>query len=178
MKKLSLISLIVFAMTPLMGFEGTYFSSNNREITFFQVSPNQLIATTEVKYVDHFGNLTGEKIEYHFSFDLSGEESNQVFGKMDSFDSHYNCLFENGPAQLTKKPDGTMDLVFNKITFKVRKHYHVRSYLEPVYCYYYDYGYRHRYICDRRLVEVQNPLPFKRECVVTSRNQTGIKLYP
>ena len=133
---------------------------------------------TNIYYVDNDGQRTGEKIEYHFQFTNADAKAKTISGKLRTFDSHYGCYFENGAAQAVKNEDGSLALSFPKIIFKVVAQYQVKSYWQPRYCSYYDNynGYDYRYICGRRRVEIANDQPFKRECVVTNRITSAIRL--
>ncbi|MBL6988257.1 MAG: hypothetical protein ISR65_00680 [Bacteriovoracaceae bacterium] len=161
------------------GFEGRWYSENGSKIDLVAISDSTLIGSTYIHYVDQYGDRTGKKIEYHFSFDFD-EDAQELTGQLKTFDEHYRCLFNNGDVKLIKKHGNKLQLIFPKIVFSVQEFYNVRTYLRPVYCHYRRYRYpnwlRHPYICGQEEVEVSRDRPFKRQCVIKDRFMQSIYL--
>lgn len=149
---------------------GKWISPENGSEIRFETIEKSVVGSTEVNYLDPFGNPNGEKIEYFFSYDHETNPT-KIVGKLQTFDSHYNCFFENGPSSLEKMADNKLKVIFNRIVFTVKEYYNQDRWEKiPRYCYS-DYYYRYRYLCGYDWREVPRT-PIRRECVIKERIPT------
>jgi len=160
------------SLTP----EGRW-NSDSRQFELIE-DETKFIGYLEIKYTTPGGDETGDKIEYYFQFDKEPEASDIGLiyrGELRTFDSYYDCSFNNGEAKFVIAEDGTATIFSPKINFKVRTYSRDRQTRrkQPIYCWT-DYGYE--YICGWRWGTVHHRQNIRRECVITSTETIATKL--
>lgn len=166
---------IIFLSIPSLVFAFTLdgeWRSSDKTISWFKHN-DSYISSTKSYYADQNGSKLPGAVEFSYELIKSTLPSGgiQFLGPVRSFDSHYNCSFENGEAQITVIDDDHIRVATPILTFKIVTHTAQKEVRRrrPIYCHYRDRWQSQEYICAWEWKREYEPQSTYKECQITGK---------